>query len=552
MTTPPGPTFDLTTERWIPVLLDSGAVEELSLRQVFARAHEIRDILGEVPTQTFATVRVLLAILHRSLGEADDLFGAWSVLWEAPTLPCDAIGDYLDHFVDRFDLLHPVTPFFQVAALSTENGAVSGLEKLIADVPNGEPFFTTRTSRDFTSISFAESARWLVHCQAFDPSGIKSGAIGDDRVKKGKGYPIGTSWAGALGGILLEGTSLKETLLLNLVLADANGEYVSSKEDIPAWEREPLTAATDPRPIAGQIDLFTWQSRRIRLFHDDTAVTGVLVCNGDPVAQQNQHTVEPMSTWRRSTAQEKARKEVLVYMPRTHDPERAIWRGLAALLPRFTRPQAQRDGAAALTSLTLDWIDRLRLRGLLSDDYVLHTHAIGMAYGSQSSTVAEIVDDSLSIHAILVAEHGRRLAAAAVDAVGATDEAVTAVAMLAGNLAVAAGGEPEGSRNRAREDAYFRLDGPFRSWLSGLTAEIDPPAALAAWRRDARRLLWRYAQDLLGDAGPTAWVGRESMGRHVDTALADVWFRSALAKALPDPDHPTAPDHAEKVVHVRH
>lgn len=552
MTTPTAPTFDLTTEPWIPVLLERGDVAVLSLREVFARAHEIRDIMGEIPTQTFATLRVLLAILHRSLEYSDDPFGDWREWWGAPALPHDAVDRYLDVFADRFDLLHPDTPFFQVAGLATESGAVSGLEKLISDVPNGEPFFTTRTSRTFTSISFAEAARWVVHCQAFDASGIKSGAIGDSRVKKGKGYPIGTSWAGTLGGILLEGESLKETLLLNLVVADDNGEFVSSENDLPAWEREPVTAAADPRPITGQIDLFTWQSRRIRLFHDGGAVTGVLICNGDAVAQQNQHTVEPMSTWRRSTAQEKALKETLVYMPRTHDPERAMWRGLAAILPRVHRPQAQRDGAPALTSLTLDWIDRLRRRELLSDDYVLRTRAIGMEYGSQSSTVAEIVDDALSIHAILVAEHGRRLAALAVDAVGATDEAVTAVANLAGNLAVAAGGESAGARDRAREDAYFRLDGPFRTWLSALDASTDPPLALMSWRATARRLIWRQAQELLEGSGPASWVGREnSMGRHVDTARADAWFRAALAKALPAPDRPTH-DHTEKVADVRH
>lgn len=551
MTTSTAPTFDLTTEPWIPVLLDHGDVAVLSLREVFARAHEIRDVMGEIPTQTFATLRVLLAILHRSLEYSDDPFGDWHEWWEAPCLPHDAVNRYFDAFADRFDLLHPTTPFFQVADLATESGAVSGLEKLISDVPNGEPFFTTRTARTFTSISFAEAARWVVHCQAFDASGIKSGAIGDGRVKKGKGYPIGTSWAGALGGILLEGESLKETLLLNLVVAGDNGEFTSPDTDLPTWERDPLTAAADPRPITGQIDLFTWQSRRIRLFHDGAAVTGVLICNGDAVAQQNQHPMEPMSTWRRSTAQEKALKESLVYMPRTHDPERAMWRGLAAILPRVHRPQAQRDGAPALTSLTLDWIDRLRGRELLSDDYVLRTRAIGMEYGSQSSTVAEIVDDALSIHAILVAEHGRRLAALAVDAVGATDDAVTAVANLAGNLAVAAGGEPAGARDRAREDAYFLLDGPFRTWLSALDASTDPPFALASWRATARRLIWRQAQELLEGSGPASWVGREnSMGHHVDTARADAWFRTALAKALPAPDRPTN-DHTEKVADVR-
>src|SRR5699024_2697574 len=65
-----------------------------------------------------------------------------------------------------------------------------------------------------------EAARWLVHCMAFDISGIKSGAVGDPRVKGGKGYPIGIGWSGWLGGLYFEGDTLFQTLMLNTVLSD--------------------------------------------------------------------------------------------------------------------------------------------------------------------------------------------------------------------------------------------------------------------------------------------------------------------------------------------
>lgn len=532
-------TFNLCDEQWIPARRPEGDIEELSLRETFRQAHLICDVVGEVPTQTFALTRLLLAILHRSIEETDDPVEYWRELWKADELPAVLVDQYLDAFSERFDLLDPRTPFFQVTDLRTQKGEVSGLEKLIADVPNGQPFFTTRSQRGTSRISFAEAARWIVHCQAFDTSGIKSGAVDDDRVKGGKGYPIGTAWAGALGGILVEGTNLKETLLLNLVLATEDGQDASSPEDSPAWERDPLTSAVEDRAGAGprgQIDLFTWQSRRLRLAFDDAGVTGVLVCNGDVVPQQNQHAREPMTSWRRSEPQEKALGLPLVYMPRTHDPERSVWRGLAAILPLSRRVDAQRAGAKALSALTLDWVGQLRGRQAIEPGFVIRTRAIGMAYGSQSSTVAEIIDDALDIHTVLVSEQGRELAAAAVDAVTATEDAVTAVAMLAGNLAIAAGGEATGERDRAREQAYFLLDSPYRRWLSALDESTDIEVALQAWYDTARRTLWTLSQELVGAAGPAAWVGRENnLGRHVDTPQADAWFRRALAKALPTP-----------------
>ncbi|NYN06610.1 type I-E CRISPR-associated protein Cse1/CasA, partial [Salmonella enterica subsp. enterica serovar Typhimurium] len=66
-----------------------------------------------------------------------------------------------------------------------------------------------------SKLSFAEAARWLVHTQAYDYSGIKPGVEGDPRVKGGKGYPIGTGWSGMTGGTVIRGTTLLETLLLN-------------------------------------------------------------------------------------------------------------------------------------------------------------------------------------------------------------------------------------------------------------------------------------------------------------------------------------------------
>ena len=196
--------FDLLEQSWIQAVDLAGCACELSVREVLARAQEISCLSGELPTQSFAILRLLLAIVRRSLGHKPGT-GAqtWGALWREDRLPMNDITAYLDRYRDRFDLFDPHAPFFHVPDLRSSNDEVEPLDKLIADVPNGEKYFTTRAGASVECIEFAEAARWLVHVQAFDPSGIKTGAVGDTRVKGGKGYPIGVAWTGCLGGVFL-------------------------------------------------------------------------------------------------------------------------------------------------------------------------------------------------------------------------------------------------------------------------------------------------------------------------------------------------------------
>src|SRR5690606_35892870 len=214
--------------------------------------------------QTFAVTRLLLAILERAV-DGLKAIPDWGELWQQTSLPLDDVTAYLDRYRSRFDLLSTRTPFYQVADLRTAKGDATGLDRLIADVPVNSYFFTTRLAAGIDRLSFPEAARWVVHCQAFDPSGIKSGAVGDPRVRGGKGYPIGTGWAGMLGGVIAEGRTLKETLLLNLIPHDQM-ERPDLERDLAAWERDPQGPAQefpDDHGPYGPVQLYTSQSRRI-------------------------------------------------------------------------------------------------------------------------------------------------------------------------------------------------------------------------------------------------------------------------------------------------
>jgi CRISPR system Cascade subunit CasA len=523
------PSFDLVHDPWLRVRDLDGNADELGILRTLGTAHRLAGISGDIPTQTFALVRLLLAVLHGALGGPRD-DDAWEELWAAERLPLELIADYLARHRSRFDLFHPETPFLQVADLHTASGGTSGMAALIADVPNGRPFFTTRLGPDL-SLTYAEAARWLVHSHAFDISGIKSGAVGDDRVKGGKGYPIGVAWSGLLGGVLLEGKTLKETLLLNLVASDVR----DPARDLPAWEREPVGPAEEQeggRTPTGPVDLYTWQSRRIRLFPAHGRVRDALVANGERLTPQNLHGAEPHTAWRRSEAQEKKLSRPLVYMPREHDPERAVWRGLQSLLPRGTATQ-KGEASARLAPGVLQWLGHLSVEDMIVKDHVVRVRTIGMIYGSNNSVVDEVIDDALSMRALLARQDAEQLVGVATACVEAAELAARALGNLAANLAAAAGGDGAGPRTRALESAFAELDAPFRSWLLGIGADSDYTDVQIAWHHTAYGLIRGLAKDLQRRAPLNAWAGRQVRGRRLTPAHADKQFRDDLRKALP-------------------
>jgi CRISPR system Cascade subunit CasA len=524
--------FDLVEQPWLVARDLRGRRQRVSILGVFERAHELAGLYGDVPTQTFALTRMLLAVLHGALDGPADL-SAWQRLWHAERLPTHTLAEYLHRLRHRFDLFHPSTPFLQVAGLRTATGRTSELSKLIADVPNGIPFFTTRLGGEL-SLSYAEAARWLVHVQAWDPSGIKSGAVGDERVVGGKGYSIGVAWSGLLGGVLLEGATLRETLLLNLLTREYGEVGQRLGADRPAWEREPVSSAEEVpggREPTGPVDLYTWQSRRVRLFASGGRVTRVLICNGERVTPRNRHRVEPHSGWRRSPAQEKKLGQAPVYMPRELVPDRAIWRGLHFLLPAVAGRQAS-EAPAALAPGVLDWFGHLVCEELIDDQQVVRVRAIGMVYGSNSAVVDDIVDDAVAVRAVL-ARPDAELAQIATSCAEAAENAVRTLGNLAGDLAAAAGGEGSGVRGRVMEQAFAELDAPYRRWLADLGSDSDGVAVQIRWHQAVRAFVQAEADRMFRRIGPACWGGREVRNRMFTAAHAEARFARALRAGLP-------------------
>ena len=543
------PEYNLLDEPWIPVRLVDGTITDVGLLELLRRTTDIADLACELPTQSIAIQRLILAIAYRVATPRDAR--DWVRQWDDGA-PTEQMIEYLEQWRDRFYLFGGRFPFMQVADLRTAKDAVSGLEKLIADVPNGEQFFTTRHGRALACIPPSEAARWLVHAQAYDPSGIRSGAVGDSQVKGGKGYPIGPAWCGHLGLVWLKGKDLDETLVLNLIPASTAAlRGVDSSTDWGACSWEDLEPENSVRGDYSLLDpagtpkelsiprLLTWHSRRIRLVGDLSGVTGVVLAQGDKLAPQEMRLYEPQSLWRYSTPQSKKFKTD-VYMPRKFEAGRALWRNLPGTLPTVTTVQGvdKQPKQEFLPSATLSFHYQLDNASIQTTyPKVMRIQAVGVTYGPQESTFEDIYSDELTLSVAVMRVEREDLSAEIDRQVRLTEEVARDVGTLAANLARAAGesgdGAGDGARDRAKELFFSAVDSDFRTWLTQVDGHESARDVGRRWERTLRQHATDIQTELVRGASSSAIIGRDTGRGYMNVGIAENYFRSALNKRLP-------------------
>ena len=518
--------FSLIDDPWILVVDTDGNQRTVGIREIFAGEVKVASLQGESPAQNYAIVRLLLAIFWRAHSRESKVdpgktfnFAAWFQRLRAQLQRDgrdDAVLDYLEHYRDRFELLDSPTPFMQVADLSVPSGELKHVTTIVPEAQ--EDYFTMRAGKARDSLSYAEAARWLVYAQAYDYSGIKSGAVGDSRVKGGKGYPIGTGWTGMTGGVLVVGENLLDTLILNTC-----SSALTIPQDKPVWERQP--DGSDTREKVGEnaypqgpSDLLTWQSRRIRLHSEGNRVTGVILSNGDKIPDAGANVFgDPMTPYRYST--NKSKKNMDIYYPATFSPQRTVWRALDALIVAETDGGFNGKVKAPKRPQNLDNLANLSqyIDGIPS---VRNVDLVAVEYGPQSSSVASTYAAQMGMPLVLLLEQSGQLRQAVRDAASVTSEAAIGLGRFAANLLVAAGKEYEFTP-APTDQVLAELEPLFNAWLQNLAnfvseivsgngddTENDIVRLVQDWQSKVREIIVSQALILLRGAGPKAMVGK--------------------------------------------
>lgn len=531
--------FNLVDTPWLTVRLrGSEELIEVGLLDALLRSEEIEDLVVEVPTQMPALLRqALLPVVLDALGPPGDR-REWARRFSAGHFTpeeSDTIHDYLETHRDRFGLFDPTAPFAQVADLRTAKDETKGPALLVATAATGNnvPLFASRSEGDPLPLTPAQAARWLLHTHCWDTAAIKTGAAGDPSVKSGKTTGNPTGPLGQLGVVLPVGRNLYETLLLNLPIG------AQAMVGVPQWRRDPPGPTWQTRAPEGLLDLWTWQSRRVRLLPEETPdgvrVTRVVICAGDRLSQFQEW--EPHTAWKidKSTKNPTGAQR----RPRRHVPGKAIWRGLDALL---AVESAEAGTDTFETSVLLDQLAGLEQDGAVAEDYPLRVETFGVVYGTQSAVIEDVLHDAMPLPVSALRTDGEAYAIL-IEVTQQAEELARAVNHLSDDLRRSVGADPIpwDKGQRPGELVLHALDPLVRRLLTGVRAAAGDEQLLErgqlAWEELAHRSTKEITERLFALLPASAFAGRE-VERNSKTftyrpATAERVFRRRLDQILP-------------------
>lgn len=295
--------YSLLTKPWIPVR-QGNEFQSVGLLQLFQSWDSLSDVYAANPPRQIALYRFLIAIVHAAIrGPATP--ADYKALWNNKQL-ADQVCEYLNHWGDRFDLLHPEYPFFQDAKMP-ESIKQTPIGKAVYQDAN-TPIIWFKPN-DTPWLALPEATQELLRMQSLELGGRKSDAktAGPGRWTQGRHvFPVGST--------------LKKTCLLNLARYDSG----DADQDQPVWEKD-LPYGAEERHPTGYLDWLTYCERRILLTVDKDKVTHLRLASGWKPPKECGSTYDQHQAFRFNS-------KLKVWFPLSFNPQRQLWDDSEAIL----------------------------------------------------------------------------------------------------------------------------------------------------------------------------------------------------------------------------
>ena len=530
------PRYNLLDEKWIQVA-SKDTVEKVSIKELFAGAAKYKELAGDMKTQDFAVMRVMLAILHTvfsrfdSNGESyeffevdeesflqtgeleendledyeDALYQTWIDIWNAKEFP-KVVYEYLEKWRERFFLYDDKYPFFQVTKEVIEKDAAGGgefygknINRLVSESNNKQAYFSPKDESYKEYIADDELARWLITLQGY---------IGtSDKKKVGTAKTYSKGWLYDLGGVYLQGNNVFETLMLNFVIAHNENNNLLKMQK-PCWEAETMEKNIESyfhNRIDNIASLYTAWCREIFIdpnrTNEDKFVCFIAKL---PEIEHSDAFLEPMTVWKYNDTGEYKDK----YRPRKHDVNKSMWRnfGLLTGVGEGTRKPG-----------VIEWINKL---GDISESEELGFNkenitlcAVCMLDDGNATSWAPIdeVEDTLNLKERVLVDTGDngwiiRINKTITDTKAIIDRALKKFIFELLEI-----------RNMEKSDVskyveqfYFRIDLSFRNWIESIDIDNDKDAKEIEWRNILKKAMKEYVDELVSNAGLRDYKGIET------------------------------------------
>lgn len=454
--------YNLLKEPWLRVMYSNGEEKSVNLIDVFKDAHIISGISGEMASQDVAILRFLLAITYRvvenetidgvkrKIFDATEAYNRWQEYWKRGSFSYEAFEEYLESYEDRFYLIHPKRPFYQ---FPIDNGTAYKAKKLKGDVSesgNKIKIFSAVNGVYKNSLHYDEATRWLIHLMAYDDASLKP-------VFKESGLKMDsakTGWLGRLSLVYIRGNNLFETLMMNLVLLDKEGEPFPDEK--PIWEEDTIVL-TERRSIPipkNPIGVLTVQSRRVLLETDNGLVLGYKEYVGDQFADTCSN-VEQMTMWKQDKDTNWVPKKIT-------DSSHQMWRDYSSILARADDK---------MPPGVIRWCSELIDQNLIKNEILtIVTTNIIYAGGSIPSAIDEVVSDTISVNSKILSSLGETWNIRIDALIKSTEMCVWQYGNFIKNVMTINGAHDNVDKKTQVEKMYVyaTLDGHFRTWIRSI------------------------------------------------------------------------------------
>lgn len=525
--------FNLLDEPWISVIVDEKGHNKLvSITDVFKHASEYKALAGDMKTQDFALLRVLLAAIHTVFSRYDiqgnsrefdsgedseddfneETMDIWREVWNSKKFP-DAVFKYLEQWHDHFYLFDDKYPFFQVLKQDIDSKKLGGkspseisgknINRLISESNNKIAVFSPKDNVDNNKSSLTEPqlARWIITLQSYAGLADKT-MFGTEKYKASKG------WLFDLGGIEIIGANLFETLMLNCVLV---GDVQSpEKKQKPCWEysgTENIENSFYETFIDNVSQLYTRWSRAIYINPDisiDKPISVSIVKLPD-INHKNAF-IEPMTVWQYNKEGENKDK----YTPRKHRTEEAMWRSFGLLTSQELYDGSVKNHKPGI----MEWLNEIK-HDIAGSSISLQAISMKDDGNSTSWVPTDEICDTLYIDEVVVTDNADDGWVYRIN--NEVEYTRSAIGFIYKQFLL----DICEIRNRSKDDAtkysakyisqaYFLVDQPFREWLANIKPKDSMNERCTQWRNTLHNILIDEAKGMLENATLRDFTGRPS------------------------------------------
>lgn len=525
--------YNLIDEPWISVVVDyKGTTKLVGLKEFFEHAHEYIALAGDMPTQDFAVMRFLLAILHTVFsrydahGEPyemielndrmqqiekvdledeedyeDALMETWRDLWNAKKFP-EIVVKYLDAWHDRFYLFDDKYPFYQVTKEEIENIdskfadntdakatiKFRSMNRTISESGNKATLFSPKIEENKDLLSNAELARWLITFQGV------SNASDKKTINKIEGKSIG--WIYNLGGVFLSSDNIFKTLMLNLILRHDDSQYNNIQN--PCWEKKPETIYNEylkNKTIDNVSELYTNWSRLVYYFpfkpkKSEIKQNMFRIVKTNSIPSEN-NFLEPMTIWKYYDKK---------YTPPKYKTNKAAWRSFGSFLN--VNEDVRMPGVISHLNDIKKFID---------ESEVIQINAISAIDNNDASSRTMINEfyDYFDLGLFIVNDlQSDGWIARINDIVDKTKDVVEKIyRAFLNDIAKIRGIESGAFTSSSIESMYFKIDKPFRDWLTNINYDDNKDEKEQIWNKELKNLVIRQAKIIIEQASPKDFTG---------------------------------------------